>query len=217
MIATTLASNYEAQVQRKKSFLKPFLFIFFGVWEFLQKFWSSLWASRGHVCQYYLQCDLGKVGRLDGLSPGSGLEPHWHLLACKWGRYRLQVQIRCFVGKEIVVANGEKEQLPTNLTPVPTVAFRDPFHVQDFPGIPAVKILHFHCRGVGLLPGQGTTTPSCCVTWPKKKILIMPYKVPHNTAPADLTRSIRASLWFSFSNKPSFSDLRAFVRALPCP
>ena len=31
MIATTLASNYEAQVQRKKSFLKPFFFFFWRV------------------------------------------------------------------------------------------------------------------------------------------------------------------------------------------
>ena len=38
-----------------------------------------------------------------------------------------------------------------------------------------------------------------------------------NTAAADLTHSIWASIWFSFSNKPGFSDLRAFVRALPCP
>lgn len=73
MIATTLASNYEAQVQRRKSFLKPFFFFWcVGISTKVLKFTVS---SRGHVCKYYLQYDLGKVGRLDGLSPGSGLEP----------------------------------------------------------------------------------------------------------------------------------------------
>ena len=27
---------------------------------------------------------------------------------------------------------------------------------RDFPGSPVVKILCFHCRGTGLIPGQGT-------------------------------------------------------------
>ena len=33
---------------------------------------------------------------------------------------------------------------------------------RDFPGGPAVKTLHLHCRGRGF-------KPTCCEVWPKKK------------------------------------------------
>ena len=39
----------------------------------------------------------------------------------------------------------------------------------DFPGGPVVKILHFHYRGAGSFPGQGSST--CLEVRPKKKLL----------------------------------------------
>ena len=38
---------------------------------------------------------------------------------------------------------------------------------RDFPGSPVVKTLHFHCRGMDLIPDQGTKIPHD--TWPRKK------------------------------------------------
>lgn len=67
MIETTLASNYETQVQWIKEFAWACLcFCFFGVCEFLQKFSTSLWASLGHVHKYYHDYEQGKVECLDG-------------------------------------------------------------------------------------------------------------------------------------------------------
>ena len=37
--------------------------------------------------------------------------------------------------------------------------------VGGFPGGPVVKTLRFHCRGQGLMPGQGSST--CCEVWSK--------------------------------------------------
>ena len=42
----------------------------------------------------------------------------------------------------------------------------------DFPGGSVVKTLHFHCRGRGFIPGQGTKIPHasrCGQKWKKKK------------------------------------------------
>ena len=39
--------------------------------------------------------------------------------------------------------------------------------IQDFPGCPVVKTLHFHCRGYSSIPGQGTKIPY--VAWHGQK------------------------------------------------
>ena len=51
--------------------------------------------------------------------------------------------------------------------------------MRDFPGGPVAETLHSKCRGVGLIPGQGTRShkpqlkdPTCCNKFPcrqKKK------------------------------------------------
>ena len=41
--------------------------------------------------------------------------------------------------------------------------------IRDFPGGPVVKTLRFHCRGTGLIPGQGTKIPHATWCGPKKK------------------------------------------------
>ena len=33
------------------------------------------------------------------------------------------------------------------------------FYFRDFPGGPVVKTPHFHCRGMGSIPGWGTNIP----------------------------------------------------------
>ena len=35
----------------------------------------------------------------------------------------------------------------------------------DFPGGPVVKTPRFHCRGAGLIPGQGTGIPHAMWAW----------------------------------------------------
>ena len=72
MIATTLASNYEAQVQWKKSFLEPF---FFGVWEFLQKFEVHCEPAEVMCASVTFSVTWGRWDALMDLVLGQGWSP----------------------------------------------------------------------------------------------------------------------------------------------
>ena len=52
---------------------------------------------------------------------------------------------------------------------LPTVLCEQYSFLQDFPGGPVVKTPHFHCRGHGFNPWQGSQDPACFVAKKKKK------------------------------------------------
>lgn len=71
-----------------------------------------------------LTMSTGRWDVLMGLvRPGSGLEPHCHLLAWKWGPPGLQVPMRGFVGNETMDASGEQRTVTYYFTLVLKITF----------------------------------------------------------------------------------------------
>lgn len=83
MIATTVASNYKAQVQWKKR--RRALFVSGGTSTKVLKF-----TEPGHMCQHYHHCDQGK-GSSAWVQPGAPLASHGLRVGAVWAQNEIKV------------------------------------------------------------------------------------------------------------------------------